>query len=166
MLYDWRAASASQDSYKHINAENSGDEHKRAGPGLPMPIVIGGDRIGKNLQRERSDGLTEAVIPKTIAEGSEKERSGFAAYASEGEQNPGDDPLGRCLHHDVNNCFPPANTQGKGRFAIAIGYEQNNLLCGAQDEWNHDQTKREPAGVGREAFEPQHYQTRKRPRPR
>jgi hypothetical protein len=49
-----------------------------------MPIIVGGDRIGKNLQWERSDGLAKAVIPKTIAESSEKERSRFAAYASEG----------------------------------------------------------------------------------
>jgi hypothetical protein len=84
MLHDWRAASASQDSYKHINAENSGDQYERAGPSLPMPIIVGRDRIGKNLQWERSDGLAEAVIPKTIAESSEKERSRFAAYASEG----------------------------------------------------------------------------------
>jgi hypothetical protein len=138
MLYDWRAASASQDSYKHINAENSGDEHERTGPSLPMPIIVGRDRIGKNLQWERSDGLAKAVIPKTIAKSSEKERSRFAAYASQGEQNPGDDSPGRGLHHDVDNCFPPANTQGEGGFAITIRYQQNNLFCRAQDQWNHD----------------------------
>ena len=138
MLDDWRTASASQDSYKHINAENSGDEHERASPSLAVPVVVGRDRIGKNLQRERSDGLAEAVIPKTIAESSEKERSRFAAYASKGEQNPGDDSLGRRLHHDVDNCFPPADTQGEGGFAITIRYQQNNLFCCAQDQWNHD----------------------------
>ena len=93
MLYDWRAASASQDSYKHINAENSADEHECASPSLPVPVIVGRDRIGKNLQRERRDRLAEAVIPKTIAESSEKQRSRFAAHTSEGEQNPRDDPL-------------------------------------------------------------------------
>ena len=106
-----------------------------------MPIVVGRDRIGKNLQRERSDGLAEAVIPKAIAESSEKKRSRLAAHASEGEQNPGDDPLGRGLHHDVDNCFPPANTQGERGFAITIRYQQNNLFCCAQDQWNHDQSQ-------------------------
>src|SRR4029077_18845796 len=159
MLHDWRAASARYDSSQHINAKNSGDEHERAGPSLPMPIIVGRDCIGKNLQWERSDGLAEAVIPKTIAESSEKKRSRFAAYASKGEQNPGDDPLGRCLHHDMDNCFPPANTQGERGFAITIRYQQNNLLRCAQDQWNHDQTKREPPGVRREASEAQNDQT-------
>ena len=140
-LDDGRTTSASQDSYKHINAKNSGDEYERAGPSLTMPIVVGRNRIGKNLQWERSDGLAEAVIPKTIAESSEKERSRFAAHASEGEQNPGDDPLGRGLHHNVDNCFPPANAQRERGFAITIRHQQNNLLCCPQDQRNHDQTQ-------------------------
>src|SRR5258707_602327 len=123
MLHHGRAASASQDSYKHINAENSGDEHERAGPSLAVPVVVGRDRIGKNLQWERSDGLAETVIPKTIAESSEKKWGRLAAHAGEGEQNPGDDPLGRGLHHDMDNCFPPANTQGEGGFAITVRYQ-------------------------------------------
>src|SRR5205823_2472478 len=81
---------------------------ERASPSLPMPIIVGRDRIRKNLQWQRGDWLAEAVIPKMIAESGEKERSRFAANTSEGEKDPGNNPLGRSLHHDVDNCFPPA----------------------------------------------------------
>ena len=91
-----------------------------------MPVIIGRDRIGKNLQRERRDRLAEAVIPKTIAESCEKQRSRFAAHTSEGKQNPRDDPLGRRLHHDVDNCFPPANTQGESGL-VKVGARRREI---------------------------------------
>ena len=47
--------SARENSHQHINAKNSDDENKRAGPGLAMPVVVGRDGVGKNLQRKRGD---------------------------------------------------------------------------------------------------------------
>ncbi len=124
-----------------------------------MPIVVGRDCIGKNLQWERSNRLAKAVVPKSIAESREKERSGFAAHASESEQNPSDDAFRRGFHHDVHDRFPPADTQGKRGFAITIWHEQNDLFCRAQDQRDHDETEGEATSVGREAFETQDNQT-------
>ena len=112
-----------------------------------MPIVIRRNCIGKNLQWERGDRLTEAMIPKTISESGEKERGCFASHASESKQNPGDDPFGRGFHHDVDDCFPAANAKCERGFAIAIWHKKNNFFRCAQDQGNHDETQRETAGV-------------------
>src|SRR5205823_15020143 len=84
---------ASQESHQYINAKNARDEDERAGPSLAMPIVVRRDCIGKNLQRQGSNRLTKAVIPKSIAESGKKERSGFTAHPGESEQNSSDDAL-------------------------------------------------------------------------
>jgi hypothetical protein len=124
-----------------------------------VPIVIGRDRVGKNLQGERRNGLTEAVVPKSIAESGEKKRSSFAPHTSESQQNPSNDTLRRGFHHDVHNRFPPADTQSERSFAISIRHKKNNFFGSAEDQWDHYQTERETAGVRREAFEAQDDQT-------
>ena len=123
-----------------------------------MPIVIWRNGIGKNLQRQSGDGLTEAMVPKTITKSGEKKRGCLATDASESEQDPRDDSLGCRFHHDVDNCFPAADAKGERGFAIPVWHEKNNLLRGAQDQRNHDQSKREPTRICRKAFEPQHDQ--------
>jgi len=135
--------SSSQNSNQYINAKNTGDEHQRASPGLAMPIVIRRNGIGKNLQGKRGDGLAEAVIPKTISESGEKERGCFAAHTSERQQNPSDDPLGRGLHHNMDDRFPTANAKRERSFAVSIWHKKNNFLCGPQNQRNHDQPQRE-----------------------
>src|SRR5205823_8012176 len=54
------------------------------------------------------------------------------------------------------NRFPTANAESKRRFAIAVWHQQNDFFCCADDQRNHDQPKREPTGVSREAFETQY----------
>ena len=112
-----------------------------------MPIVVGRNSVGKNLQRQRRDWLTEAVIPESITKSSEKKRRRFAANASQSEQNAGDDPLGRCLHHDMDDCFPTADAKRERRLAIAVRHKKNNFLGRAQDERNHNQRQRQTTGV-------------------
>src|SRR5437868_13900722 len=100
-LDDRRCTPPRQDSNDYVNAKNARDEHQRAGPSLTMPVVIGRDRIGKNLQWKRSDRLAKVVIPKPVAESSKKKGRCFAAYAGQREQNSGDDSPGRSLHHNM-----------------------------------------------------------------
>src|SRR5438309_3905494 len=133
--------SPSQNSNQYINAKNAGDEHQRASPGLAMPIVIRRNGIGKNLQGKRGDGLAEAVIPKTITERGEKERRRFAAHTSESKENPGDDPLGSSLHHDMDDCFPTGDAKRERGFTVSIWHKKNNFLRRAQDQRNHDQAQ-------------------------
>src|SRR5438270_9800073 len=90
-LDDGRCTPPRQDSNNYVNAKNARDEHQRAGPSLAMPVVIGRDCIGKNLQWERCDRLAETVIPKSIAKSRKEKRRRLAAHARKREQNPGDD---------------------------------------------------------------------------
>src|SRR5205814_7467165 len=94
-----------------------------------------------------------------ITERGEKERRRFATYASESEQNPGDDTSGRGFHHDVDDRFPSADAESERGFAVSIWDEQDDFFCRAQDQRNHDETKSETTSVCREAFKTQDNQT-------
>src|ERR1039457_6996972 len=59
---------ARQETHAGIEEQHQHEQHERAGPGLPMPVVVGRNRVGKNLERHRGDGFGEAVRPKTIAQ--------------------------------------------------------------------------------------------------
>src|SRR5205823_5413900 len=112
-----------------------------------MPVVIGRNGISENLQWKRSNGLIEAVIPKTVTKSGEKKWRRLATSASQGEQNPGNDALGSGLHHDMDDCFPTADAKRERRLPIAVRHKKNNFLGGAQDERNHDQRQRKTTGV-------------------
>src|ERR1044071_925841 len=101
-----------------------------------MPIVIGGNSIGKNLQRQCCNRLTKVVIPEPIAEGCEKKRCSLATNPSQSEQNPRNNPPGGCLHDDVDDCFPAAHAKRERRFAVTVWHKKNHFLGGAQDEGN------------------------------
>ena len=98
-----------------------------------MPVVIGRDRIGKNLQWERRDRLTQTVIPKPVAKGCEEKGRRFAAHAGKCKQNPGDDPLRCGLHHNVNDRFPPAHAECERGLTISVWHQQDDFFCRAQD---------------------------------
>src|SRR5215472_19004199 len=115
--------SSSQNSNQYINAKDARDEHECPGPSLAMPILIRRDCIGKNLYWERCDRLAKTVVPKAVPESGKEKRRRFAAHASQGEQNPSNDPLGRGLQHDVNDGFPTAYAQRERRLAITVRHE-------------------------------------------
>src|SRR5664280_3812547 len=54
--------------------EDDGDEHEGSRPGLPMPVFVGRDRVGENLNGQRSDRLIEPRREKPVVERSEKKR--------------------------------------------------------------------------------------------
>ena len=98
------------------------------------------------------------MVPKPIAEGGEEERCSLAADSCQRQQNASDDSLGSSLHYDVNDRFPTSDAEREGSLAITIRHQQNHFLSRAQNEWDHDQAKREAASIGGEAFETQHDQ--------
>src|SRR5438874_8760336 len=158
-LDDRCGSSASENSYQYVNAKDPGDEDERAGPSLPMPIVIRRNCVGKNLQRQRRDRLGQIVVPKTVPESGEKERRGLAADARQCQQNASNDSLGGSLHHHMHNRFPTAYPESKRGFTIPVWHQQNDFFCCADNQRNHDQPKREPTGVTREALQTQHHQS-------
>ena len=91
-----------------IDEENGDNQDQRAGPGLAMPVVVGRNGVGENLQRQRGDRFGQIVIPKAVAEGGEEQRRGFAGDARQRQQHAGDDALRRGAHDDVHDGFPAA----------------------------------------------------------
>src|SRR3569623_565541 len=54
-----REASARCETRDEADDEDERDEDERSGPSEGMPCVIGTDRVGEDLQRQRSDGQPE-----------------------------------------------------------------------------------------------------------
>src|SRR2546422_9461427 len=67
-------AAARRDPRRETDQEDQGDQHQRAGPRLAVPVVVWGDRIGEDLERQRGDRLIEKLGPETVAESREKQR--------------------------------------------------------------------------------------------
>src|SRR5882724_4517332 len=124
---------AGQNSHQHINAKDSGDQDQGAGPSLAMPIVVGRDGVSKNLQWERGNRFTQVMVPKPVAEGSEKQRRGLAADPCQRQQNASNDSSGCCLHYDVHDRFPTSDTERESRLTIAVWHQQNHFLSRAQN---------------------------------
>src|SRR5260370_19426142 len=76
------------------------NEYQRAGPCKPMPLIIWGDRIDIDLEREGRYGLVQLEAPELVSEGGEQERCGLACYASEREHAARDDSQCHCAQAD------------------------------------------------------------------
>ena len=46
---------------RQADHEHQRDEHERPGPGLAVPVVVGRDRVGEDLHRQRRDRLVQAA---------------------------------------------------------------------------------------------------------
>src|SRR5882724_745386 len=89
-----------------VDGQHEQKQDQRARPRLPVPVVVRRDRVGKNLQRHRGDGFGQIVRPKTVAQGGEQQRRGFARDARECEQDAGDNSLERGADDDLQDGFP------------------------------------------------------------
>ena len=59
----------------------SADQNQARGPGLPMPVVVRGDGVGVNHDRQRGGRLRQLLRPELIVESGEQQRSGLAGDA-------------------------------------------------------------------------------------
>src|SRR5262249_58418596 len=62
-----REATARCHTRRQTHRENQGDQHERPRPCLAVPVVIGRDRVRKDLERQRRDRLLGAVAPEAIS---------------------------------------------------------------------------------------------------
>src|ERR1700739_5120631 len=65
------------------------DQNQSAGPSLPVPLVIGRNRVHENLQGQSRRRFVIAKIPELVAEGGKQQRRGFPANAGEGPHDSG-----------------------------------------------------------------------------
>ena len=71
--------------------QDHGNQHERTGPRLAMPVFVGGDGVGENLDRQRRDGLANVAGEVAVVEGREEERRGLPGDARQRQQDPGQD---------------------------------------------------------------------------
>src|SRR5438105_334102 len=62
-------AAARRQPGRQAHHEHHPDEDEGPGPRLAMPVVVGRDRVGEDLQRQRGDRLVEPMVPEPLAEG-------------------------------------------------------------------------------------------------
>src|SRR5262245_36466683 len=86
---------------RQAHDEYDTNEHERAGPGLTMPVVVGGDRVREDLQRQCRDRLIEPLVPEPVAERREQQRRRLAGHARHGHHDASDDSGPRRRQHDA-----------------------------------------------------------------
>src|SRR5215213_7874861 len=99
-------SSTRHDTREDADHQHETDEHQRARPGLRVPLVVGADRVGEHLQRERGDRLAHLRGPELIAEGGEEQRRRLARHARDGDQHAGDDASERRAKDDLEGGAP------------------------------------------------------------
>ena len=78
------------------------DEDQRAGPGLTVPVLVGRDGVGEDLNGERRDRLVEPRREEPVVERGEQQRRGLAGDARQRQQDAGDDAGRRGRQHDAS----------------------------------------------------------------
>src|ERR1700758_5257910 len=78
----------------HItDGRNRGDDennqYQSSSPCLPVPLVIGRNRVHKNLQRQSRRRFVIAKIPELVAECGKQQRRRFSSNAGEGQHDSG-----------------------------------------------------------------------------
>src|ERR1700730_12356863 len=87
--------------------QNDRDQHERAGPRLPVPLIVCVDRVGEDLERERRDRLTYRCRPELVAECREEKRRRFAGDSCHRDQRPGNNTGERGAENDGYRRPPP-----------------------------------------------------------
>jgi len=81
-----------------------------------MPVVIGRNCVGENLQRQCGDGLSKAVIPKPISKSSEKKRGPVSPpIRANASKMPVMMPLDAVFNYNMDDCLPPADQRSAKR---------------------------------------------------
>src|ERR1035437_8106189 len=83
-------SAAGGDADGRHGAHDQDDQDQRSGPRLLVPIVIGRNGVGKNLQRERRGGLIQFQVPKLISKGGKQQGSGFSRHPGKRQHAAGD----------------------------------------------------------------------------
>src|SRR6266545_6449818 len=74
-----------------VEREDECDQHERARPRLPVPVVEGTRRVHIDLQRQRRDRLADTAAPVLVSECGEEERCRLPGHPGHRQQDPGHD---------------------------------------------------------------------------
>src|SRR4051812_14556245 len=71
--------------------EHNGYQHQCTCPSLLMPLVVRADGVGKDLERECSDGLTQTGRPELVSESSKYQRRRLTRDSGHRDERTGGD---------------------------------------------------------------------------
>src|SRR6185436_20323294 len=94
--------------------EHESDQDKSSCPCEPMPFVVRTDGVGKDLERERRNGLAYGSRPELVPESGEKKRCGLTSDARDSDQRAGSDPRQRSAQNNRDRSSPFRVTQREG----------------------------------------------------
>src|SRR6185295_13371827 len=94
--------------------EHERDQDKSSRPCEPMPFVVRTDGIGKDLERERRNGLAYRSRPELVSESGEKKGCGLTSDARDSDQRAGSDPRQRSAQNNRDRSSPFRVTQREG----------------------------------------------------
>src|SRR6266849_3636887 len=130
--------------------KNDRDQHKRAGPRLPVPFVVCVDRVGKDLERERRDRLTHRCRPELVAKRREEKWRRLTGNSCHRDQRTRNDTGKRGTENDRYRRSPPWIPQRQRGFAKGCRNDEEHLFGRAGDEGDHHRTQRHSARQRRE----------------
>ena len=123
------------------------DEHQRAGPRLPVPVVVRRDRVGEDLHRQRRDRLHEGGAEEPVVERGEEQRRRLPGDARERQHDARDDPGQRRRQHDASSTRAPRVAPSARAPSRSVSRHQPQQLFGrAGDDRNHHDAERDAAG--------------------
>src|SRR5262245_43911166 len=127
------------------------NQHERTSPRLPMPVVVRGDGVGIDLERERGDRLVEPLVPEPVAERREQQRRGLTCDPCDRDHDAGQDTGAGCGQDNPQRHTPLGYPQAEPGLTKRIRDEPDHLLRRAQYDRHHDHAERKAAGERRES---------------
>ena len=139
--------------------EHHRDQHERRGPRLPVPVVVGRDGVRVDLQRQRGDGLVQALVPEAIAERREEQRRRLAGDPGDRHHHAGDDAGPRGGQDDPQRSSSTRGGPGPSPASRRLSGTSRTISSVVRSTMGSMMiAEREPAGERREAAHGQHDQ--------
>src|SRR5215510_9266653 len=151
-----RDAAARCHARRQAYHENQGDQHERPRPRLAVPVVIGRDRVRKDLERQRRDRLVESVVPEAISERREEQRRRLAGDARDSHHDARDDPGTRRRQDHAQQDLPLLDPERQGRLAQGARNQSDQFFAGPHHDRQHDHRQGKRPGDRREPTHRQH----------
>ena len=154
----WLEPVAREEAHADVDGQHEHEQHERARPGLPVPVVVGRNGVDENLQRHGGNGFSQFVRPAQVAERGEQQRRGFARHPRQRQQHAGDDAFEGGAHDDLHNGPPFGDAQRERGLTVAAGHQLQNLFRRPHHERNHHHAEHHAARQRGKAVHRHHQQ--------
>ena len=122
-----------------LSASTGDGDEQRAGPGEPLPVVVGAQRELEDDDRQARHRRVQVGAEELVVERGEQQRRGLAADAGDGQQDAGHDAgAARRGRRHVAITWPARHAERGRRLAQLARHQAQHVLGGAHDDRNDD----------------------------